>query len=254
MASPDRAVGVDGCRQGWLMVEATLGEGVVDVRLLPDFAQVIGAAAGAPVAVDMPVGLVDAPRRSADVAARRALPGRASSVFAAPPRPVITALRRGEVDDHAGASALARSLTGQGLSMQTWRICPKVAEVDAVAADVEPTDLWEVHPEVSFAAMALGAPLARKRTYAGVRQRLDLLAASSLVVPATARGTDAVAPDDVLDAMACCWTALALASGEALVPLPDPPTETDGDRPIAIWTRHRPRRPAPGAATTRVPA
>ncbi len=170
-------------------------------------------------AVDMPIGLVDEPIREADQAAREALPGRASSVFNAPPRCVIDAVARapdGEVLDHATASALARERTGKGLSRQSWALVPKIVELDgAVRAGRQ---LLEVHPELAFAAVA-GEVLPRKRSWAGVAARWRVLADLSIDLPTRFEG-DGCAPDDVLDAAICAWVADGAALGEPLLSYP----------------------------------
>lgn len=198
-------------------------------------ADALAAHPGVPVAVDIPIGLIDDGPREADQAVRGLLRGAGARVFPAPPRRIITALAAGEVTDHAAASALARAHTGRGLSQQTWRICDKIAEVDAlVAADA--ADLREVHPELAFARLADGTPLPRKRSYDGVRRRLDLLAAAGLEVPAgSAAGSAAI--DDVLDATACAWVGLALADGAGAEPVPAQTRQRDHGRPVVMWTR-----------------
>lgn len=71
-------VGFDGCPAGWVAV--TLADGrVTDVEVVADLAGAVADRPADAVAIDMPIGLIDAVR-DADVAARRLLPGRASSV------------------------------------------------------------------------------------------------------------------------------------------------------------------------------
>jgi predicted RNase H-like nuclease len=126
--TPRVAVGFDGCPAGWVAV--TLVDGRVDsVEVVADLAPAVAVRGPAAIAIDMPIGLVDG-IRDADVAARRLLPGRASSVFSTPPRAVVDGWRDGSVATHAQATALAVAVTGKGLSQQAWRLVPKIAEVD----------------------------------------------------------------------------------------------------------------------------
>ena len=86
-----RAVGVDGCPGGWIVAAVTGRR----VRWLvgTDIAAVLGAHPGDVVAVDMPIGLLDAPGRPAETEARAWLAahgGPRSSIFASPTRAVLT--------------------------------------------------------------------------------------------------------------------------------------------------------------------
>jgi len=231
------AVGVDGCPDGWVAVTASADGGVLEALVLPRLADLAERVGRVPVAVDIPIGLVDAPVRDADAAAREALRGAASSVFAAPPRRLVDALRAGEVDDHAAANALCRATTGRGLSQQTWRICDKIAEVDDLL-DGGTLEAHEAHPEVAFRNLAGGAPLPRKRSYDGARQRLALLAEVGLEVP-VGSGAGRAGTDDVLDAAACAWVALGLAHGDGVVTLPGETTQHDRGRPVRMVSRRR---------------
>ncbi len=114
--------------------------------------------------IDMPLGLLGAGWRDADRLARRALGRRGVTVFAIPPRPVW------ECASYAEASRACRDLTGKGFSVQAWGLRRKIAEADTyrrrAASSVPPVRLYEVHPELSFTAMA-GAPLRGRQAHAG---------------------------------------------------------------------------------------
>ena len=229
-----RAVGVDGARDGWVAV--MLADDVVDdVVCVPDLATLVDRVGDVPTGVDIPIGLVDHPRRAADVAVRSQLGRGGSSVFAAPCRAVVDAYRAGDVADHAAANALSRRVTGRGLSRQSWNIVPKIAETDAVV-DGGAT-LLEVHPELAFRLRA-GRPLAGKRTWNGLMARLDVLRDLGITLPSSVDGCgDRVAPDDVADAAIVAWTAAGLHRPGGLTSHPASPQEFDRGRPIAIWTR-----------------
>lgn len=228
-----RAIGVDGARGGWVAVELVDGR-CTDARLVADLAAVAAWAGRAPVGVDIPIGMVDNPRRTADVAARQQLSGAGASVFPAPCRAVVDAYRAGSVTAHAEASELSRRVTGAGLSRQSWNLLGKIAEADELVD--RGVDLREVHPELSFRLRA-GRPLASKRTWAGLRARVDLLRAAGVVVPARFEGADRVAPDDVVDAAIVAWTVAGPHGHGGLRSHPQPPTQWDRGRPVVIWTR-----------------
>ncbi len=92
----------------------------------------------------------------------------------------------------------------------------------------------EVHPEVSFAALA-ERPLGPKKTPAGFKERTRLLRKGGIWLPPEAFESKRVGADDVLDAGAAAWSARRIANGEAKA-LPEAPPQLDErDRPIAIW-------------------
>ena len=183
------------------------------------------------VGIDMPLGLLADGWREADALARRALGRRGVTVFAIPPRPVW------QQPTYAEANRLCRELTGKGLSAQTWGLRGKLLEADAYRRK-SPARLYEVHPELAFAALA-GAPLQEsKHTPAGLATRRKLLAQAGLTLPAKVAG----APEnDLLDAAAVAWSARRIAAGEA-VTLTNPAQRADDGTEIAIryWQRRRP--------------
>ncbi|MGG5259858.1 DUF429 domain-containing protein [Phycicoccus avicenniae] len=203
-------LGVDGCRAGWvgallepgaprprIVVAATIGELVEAVRESADV-RVVG--------IDIPIGLPDSTTRQADALARRALPGKASSVFTTLTRAAYGAA------DRAAADAVNRSLSGQGVGAQAFALREKILEVDAWVRARPTVEVLEVHPEVSFATMA-GAPLTPgKKTDEGRAARLDALAAVGIARPSVLEGRGYGA-DDVLDACAVAWTAARRAAG-----------------------------------------
>lgn len=229
------ARGLDGTPDGWVVV--TLIDGAVkDVEVVAQLAEVDDD--GAPLGIDIPVGLVDVPQRDADGAARALLAGRASSVFNAPPRCVVDGWRGGTVTEYAAANALARSTIGKGISQQSWRLVPKIAEVDVEVGYGR--QVLEVHPELAF-TFVVGEPLPRKRSWSGMTTRRGLLGALGIELPDRFVGDDRCAPDDVLDAAICAWVADGLAQGLPAVHVPDPPSQYDHDgRPVVIHARAAP--------------
>jgi len=133
-----------------------------------------------------------------------------------------------EATSYQEAAASARQLSGRSLSQQSFGLREKILEAEATA--VEDPRIIEVHPEVSFRALA-GKPLTHSKTsWTGVMIRRALLAAAGIMLPTElpksnrgheggrgdAAGPGSAAPDDVLDAAAAAWTAQRKAKGEAL--------------------------------------
>ncbi|KAA0093563.1 DUF429 domain-containing protein [Mycolicibacterium sp. P1-18] len=222
------AVGVDGWSGGWVAVVLVDGHFAAahHARGLRDVVALVPDACA--VAVDMPLGLCRRGWRDADTAAKRYLgPTKSPSVFMTPPRPVFAE------DTHARASALCRELTGKGISIQAWGLKPKLLEANSLYGH-RAVSLWEVHPEVSFAAMGLPADSGTKKTWQGQRARLRQLAAVGIDIPDDIGTAGVVPTDDVLDAAAAAWTADRIAQGRARA-LPDPPQINDYGQSIAIW-------------------
>lgn len=213
---PARVGGVDGCRAGWVLVDAPVRPGGPStVRVEPAFAAIVALVdAGVLdlVGVDMPIGLPDAGPRACDLAARARLGARRSSLFPTPPRPLLAATTWTE------ALAISRAVDGKGLSKQAFNILPRIAEVDAAITPAHQAHLFECHPESCFVTLA-GTPLTTtKRSAAGRAERVELLLPH---FPDVAdhladrpRGTQ---PDDVLDAFAVAAVARRHRRGEALV-------------------------------------
>ena len=194
-------LGVDAARGGWIAVALEEGR-FVDAALERQFAAFLERYPDAlVVGVDVPIGLPRVgERRRADLAARRMVGARRSSVFFTPPRPALDA------PTYRGARAIAPSTSAQG-----WALRSAILDVDGV----HDARVREVHPEVSFAVLA-GRPLAfAKRTWNGHRERLSLLATAGIHIPELL-DAGLVAADDVLDAAVVAWTATRIARGEHL--------------------------------------
>lgn len=208
--------GVDGYRRGWVAVSLD-PSGDVEVSTHATFADV--CALGARVlAVDMPIDPPGLGDRPADRAARAYVAPRGSSVFPAPPRAALQARTFAEANERA------RELTGKGISQQAFALGPKILEVHAHAES--DGRLVEIHPEVSFRALA-GAPLPSKHSAEGLVERRRLLREAGLDVPAGVLGVPEV---DLLDAAVAAWSAARYARGEAIA---FPPGHTE--RLGAIW-------------------
>jgi predicted RNase H-like nuclease len=222
------AVGVDACPTGWVGV--TLREGrFADADTATDLARLLaGVPAEAVVGIDIPLGLLEIGRRRADTLASALLAPHRSRIFPVPPRPVW------EEDDYEAANLRCRRLTGSGLSRQSWGLMRKLREANDCRESGDHR-LHEVHPEVSFAAMNDGRPVAwSKKSWNGQALRRRLLREEGITVPEDLGAAGRVPPDDVLDAAAAAWSAhrIALHTAETL---PDPPEATSTGLPVAIW-------------------
>nr|MBA2276485.1 DUF429 domain-containing protein [Chloroflexia bacterium] len=203
-----RVVGVDGCPGGWVAVSWDVEARTLTPVVHGSFPALLAAYPDAAViGVDIPVGLAANGPRRCDVEARKVLGPRRSSVFPAPHPDVLDA------PTYAEALALSHTLTAKGISRQGFAIYAKVAEVNRVFTLELQRRVFEVHPEVSFWALAGQRPMVHhKGKTEGFDERRALLAAgldgAAIPTRPEARGIARPAKsDDVLDAIVAAWTA-----------------------------------------------
>jgi predicted RNase H-like nuclease len=225
----ERVLGVDACKAGWVGV--AMGAGPLELHFAPLIGDLVREAGPTEVvAIDIPIGLPDTGSRKADELVRAMVGSqRAPSVFTTPVRAAL------ECDEYAAAAAENRRRTGKGLSRQAYGLRTKVLQVDRWVRSQQALRVVEVHPEMSFVAMAGGPLEASKATWAGVGERRALLAAAGITLADRLGSAGAKAGvDDVLDAAAAAWTAQRVVNGTARC-IPDPPEVfSDGIR-AAIW-------------------
>jgi len=218
-------VGADVYPQGWAAVALRRGR-VERVVACATFREVLDTFPdAAAVGVDIPIGFALDEVRTCDLAARKLLGPLWSSVFLTPPRRVLDA------PDYPEALERSRAQLGVGISRQAYGLRARILEVDAevVAGD----NVFEVHPEVCFRAMA-GRPLTtRKATWAGMWIRLDLLHRAGIDLPPDVGVAGLIPPADVIDAAAAAWTAARIASHQAECVAA--PQNDERGRPVTIW-------------------
>ena len=203
------AVGIDGCRAGWVIAYRDGQEiSLAIISKLSDLNNLLHP--NASVMIDMPIGLTDGPSgRGCDALAREKLrPHRSSSVFGVPARQVTRCTH------YSQANALSRELSGKGISKQAFYLFPKIRELDDWLLNSERKGRWsECHPEVAFASLNDGqALLESKKAEAGNQARQALLAELGEFQPAVERALKSyrrkdVLADDLLDALVCLLTA-----------------------------------------------
>lgn len=226
----DWVMGVDGAPAGWVGVLRRIGASAPPVaRLFRTFQDALDAAERpTAIAVDMPIGFLDAAvrgGRACEREARARIKGRTSSVFSSPCRAALAA------GDYPTANARNRAANGVGLSKQAFMLFPKLREIDAVMTPTLQERVRESHPEVAFATLA-GAPMAHnKKTPEGRAERLAVLRAQgldlALVKPHPFTKKD-IAPDDLLDAAVLAFSAERILRGSALRLPADPPRDARG--------------------------
>jgi predicted RNase H-like nuclease len=230
-------VGVNGCPGGWFAITWDVAAGTLIPAVHQSFTDLLGVYPdAAAIAVDIPIDLAADGPRECDRAARKALGSpRSSSVFPPPHPAVLGALTYGD------ALELARAVTGKGISKQSFAIYAKVAEVNRALTPNDQRRVVEVHPELSFWALAGGRPMLHsKRQDTGYNERAELLAANlhNVYIPTRSEARQLARPakpDDVLDSIVAAWTAHRLATGHARRLPPNPPTDANGLRMEMVY-------------------
>jgi len=208
-----RIAGVDGCKNGWIVVESTLNLNGLKWKIAPHW-NAIGPIAEV-IAVDMPIGISGDGVRQCEVEARNKLSPCGSRVFKTLPRGAL----RFHQEDWAIANQWSKTNGFGGISKQIWNIRPKILEIDKSITRSAQDRVHEAHPELAFARLNGGKPLASKHTAEGLAVRRTLLRAAGFETLETwlseLRGTGAK-DDDLLDACALVLTARHIELGTAI--------------------------------------
>lgn len=131
------------------------------------------------VLVDMPVGLLSegqifSGNRPCDVAARKLLGKKHSSIFSPPCMEAI------HEKSYQQASAVNESIVGKKISKQSWNIVPKIREINAFLHlnPIWRKNILEAHPELAFQTLNQHIPLQfSKKKPDGLAERIHLLEA-----------------------------------------------------------------------------
>jgi predicted RNase H-like nuclease len=243
--------GVDGCRDGWLVV-LIKPDGhefrICDVPI-KRFADVITMAAL--IAVDMPIGLPELGGRDAETLVRPLLGRLSRSVFPVPSRTAVFSERgpfanqaeRYAAHQRACLVAAATSKPSKRVTMQTFGIFPKIQDVDESLRSMPGAvrRVFEVHPEVAFQQLNGGAPLTEpkkrkgKPNPLGIAHRRELLRNAQLPENALhANPPKGAAIDDLIDALACAAIARKIFK-KCAISFPSPPIPDSCGIPMAIW-------------------
>ena len=233
--SVQRIAGIDGCRSGWLVVEACSNLTGAEFRIAPNWNAI--ASTSEIVAVDMPIGLSRDGVRQCEVAARKIISPHGSRVFKTLPRGAL----RFPQKDWRNANQWSKDKGYGGISKQIWAIRPKIIEIDRAITPALQSRVYEAHPELAFARLN-GAPLESKHTAQGLTARKHLLERAGFrdldAWLQRLRGTGAKA-DDLYDACILVLTARNLLQNSAKQVPAIPETDSRGLR-MAIayyfWT------------------
>ena len=122
-------IGVDRCRNGWIAAVGEPGDDGIRLEAWAELPALVDCYREATIAVDIPIGLSEAGQRRADMLAKGLLGRRSSSVFLAPIRAAA------EAAEYSEANRISKTLSGQGLSAQSWALVSAILEASRCAED-----------------------------------------------------------------------------------------------------------------------
>jgi predicted RNase H-like nuclease len=206
-------LGIDGCRAGWCVSAIDVGK--FEVSLKSNIHEIIRGYPDFDVAlIDIPIGLGDNHiARDVERAARQELsPIRHHSIFTPPVREAITAC------NYVEAKKINQSISGKKISLQSWNISPKIAELDLFLQNYPAFQkkILESHPEICFKYLNQGSiPSLPKNApkYGGIKQRLLILKKfqrniqSIYDLARSQFASSEVKNDDIVDALCLAITA-----------------------------------------------
>ena len=218
--------GIDGCRSGWLVVEARSNPHNANFRIAPNWNAI--ASDADVIAVDMPIGLSRSGVRQCEVEARKIISPHGPRVFKTLPRGTLKFPQK----DWQKANQWSKDRGYGGISKQIWAIRPKIIEIDRAITPALQARVFEAHPELAFARVN-GGPLESKHTAEGLAARKHILQREGFVDLDAwlqrLRGTGAKA-DDLYDACILMLTAKRLLQKTATFVPAIPETDSRGLR------------------------
>jgi predicted RNase H-like nuclease len=205
-------VGVDGCSSGWFTIQL-LNNGGFRTNLCSDISTLWNTYQDAQlILIDIPIGLKEAgsEERLCDKEARKILgQPRGTSVFRSP------CWQSTKETDYQKCSQINERITGKKLSQQSFRIIPKIREVNTFLTEnlLARSKIMEIHPELCFHMFSGRSMKFSKKKSSGYKERIEVLRQiypdTDLIVNQALfkyKGKSVVA-DDILDALAAALTA-----------------------------------------------
>lgn len=218
-------LGIDACPGGWACVVQGADD-TLSVEFMESLDRMLEAPCDSIVGIDIPIGLPDGTTgiepgiRQCDKEARKLLGfPRSTSIFSSPVRPLLEIDEEDITKAHEEASAVTMGISNRKVTRQTMNILPRIKEVDGLLRRSKSLRdrMFEVHPELIFMQMNGESIGEGKRTAQGRARRMDCLrqvfepdSVESCI--AMIEGTP-IKLDDLMDAMACCWSADRIACG-----------------------------------------
>ncbi|MEI3605735.1 DUF429 domain-containing protein [Pseudogracilibacillus sp. SE30717A] len=169
------SIGIDGCRDGWVLVALT--EHKFEIRVLSKIHDAKTILENSKTTlIDIPIGLPETSSensRRPEATGRKILGKRASCIFNTPCRQAVYA------NNYTEANKLNKGILQKGLSKQSYYLTNKIKEVDNFLAS-DPSfknKLIESHPEICFTMLNKEKKpiIENKNTDIGMKKRVDIL-------------------------------------------------------------------------------
>ncbi len=213
MLSEGLYIGIDGCRNGWIL--AALDHGRIRIERYPDINEIMSRYPSADAyLIDMALGLREKEKQKRpEVEARKLLKGREATVFPIPCRQAVHAEDEDEKRQEEARKAANMAALGKSLSRQTLAIIPRIRELDDFLGrhPEYKNVLCESHPELCFARLKGEVVRSRKNDFFGMTERMDILSEyvemEDPYMAVRLSGKLDCRPDDILDAL--CLAAAA---------------------------------------------
>ena len=217
-------VGIDGCPSGWVCALGIIEDNQItkiemQFVLHPD--EIWKKYTIQKMCIDMPIGLPKYSKKGGrviDIEARKILgKGASSRVFSPPIRKILYCT------DYQEALQKSKDTPpdGVGLSKQSFYLLPKIRQIDEwLRKDSKlQKSIFETHPELSF--WAIGKQTApSKHTTEGKDFRIQLLTQVGIwnesffdIIEQERKRANVISKDDILDALACLWSAYRCLHG-----------------------------------------
>jgi predicted RNase H-like nuclease len=235
------ALGLDGCRRGWVGVRLDLDHAAPPAaRFYRSFGEVlVDPDRPAAIVIDIPIGFLDVATpggRLCERLTRQKIGERRSSVFSAPTRAALA-----HPGDYRTAHEANRGEGETGISQQCFRLIPKLNEVDSLMTPALQARVRESHPELAFTVLNGGQPMRfSKKKAPGRADRIAVLESAwgrygmhrQFLDPRLHPGLSGggVARDDLVDAAVMALVAVRVVRGEAVAYPSDPPRDAKGLR------------------------
>ena len=219
MLSEGLYIGIDGCREGWVL--AALDRGRLRIEKFCTIEDIMQRYPSADAyLIDMAIGLRE---KAKDIRpeddARKLLKGRESTVFPIPCRQAVYVEGEGKKETEAASKAVNRAILGKSLSKQTLAIIPRIRELDEFLNRHQEYKniLCESHPELCFARLKGEVVLSHKSDIFGIMERTEILSGYVEIedtdMALRLSGKIGCRPDDILDALCLAVTAGIKAHG-----------------------------------------
>jgi predicted RNase H-like nuclease len=248
--------GVDGCKDGWVVALAPVGDWKNQddlkinngkLKFIKTFNEIFNLQENGKVSIimiDIPIGLTDGEERECDKIARRLLGDRGSSVFPAPIRPAIEdeSTMKSTKEAYEKAKRITLKNKGKSVSQQSWRISPKVKQVDEEMKKDKALQnrVMETHPELCFWGMNKKRPMKYSKTKEkekARKERINLLKKIFSGIEKIIEDSPKAIQNDIIDAYACLWTAIQYKRGRAYSLPGHPPVDSVDSQKLKmeIW-------------------